>query len=88
MWGLRLASVGQPRRKPPTPPSGRRHHLDLDPFRANLLDLRFSREGVAVSERDEKPSTSRRDFLKKLGVGAAVVSAPTVLAACNPYHWG
>jgi hypothetical protein len=40
-----------------------------------------------VSERDEKPSTNRRDFLKKLGVGAAVISAPAVLAACNPYCW-
>jgi hypothetical protein len=52
-----------------------------------VLDPSIPREGTSVSERDEKPNTNRRDFLKKLGVGAAVISAPAVLAACNPYCW-
>jgi hypothetical protein len=40
-----------------------------------------------VDERDETRRTDRRDFLRKLGLGAAVVvAAPAALSGCNPYQ--
>ncbi len=41
-----------------------------------------------MDERNDARRTDRRDFLRKLGLGAAAaVSAPVVLSGCNPYHW-
>ncbi len=42
-----------------------------------------------MDERDDRSETNRREFLRRLGLGAAAVSAPGVLAGCNlfnPYH--
>jgi len=39
-----------------------------------------------MDEREEKTDTGRRDFLRKLGLGAAAVTVPAALGGCvNPY---
>jgi hypothetical protein len=42
---------------------------------------------MSERERDEQSKAGRRDFLRKLGIGAAVVATPVGLAGCfnNPY---